>query len=276
MIGKIITTTMRVLTIVLSVCGSSPSINIRDQASVMQRVKRTMSSCTNGIVKLEPIVYPTYVDICPYACDADAINRQVSELLTLNNEKYVMYVLPKEMQCSFAGLGSIGPCSGQPCNIWINGYYANYTAVYLHELGHNLGLGHANSNGYSYGDLTDAMGACCYERCFNAVHRNKLSIQKPKNWYRAPFEQLQTVTLDANEYVIILVGTMRYYVQNRQNDSYDQIPHKFGGMGLNVYVERIGQSEDSELLARLHSTNEVVHVDGAFLLTQTSQSNVTE
>lgn len=54
--------------------------------------------------------------------------------------------------------------------------YTQYPQLYLHELGHNLGLAHAgllvgtDASQLEYGDLSDAMGFCCRTRTYNAPH----------------------------------------------------------------------------------------------------------
>lgn len=272
------TITMRVMTVVLSLCGQIPSTSIENQMSVLDRVKNVMNVCTNNRVNIIPVIWPNYVDICPtsglYTCDTNAIIEQVRSQVT-SNEPYMVYILPKEIQCSFAGLGTVGPCNrNTQCNVWINGYYANYTEVYLHELGHNLGLGHSKYNGYSYGDLTDAMGACCTERCFNAVHLNMLRIKSPKKIIQYPLDEFKTynLTLGPNEYITLISNAkreQRYFLQNRQNNGYDQVPKTFG-TGLNLYIEHIKQPDTSELLVMFRNIR-TAKIDNGVSLTITRQ-----
>ncbi|NBP02849.1 MAG: hypothetical protein EBU90_22580 [Proteobacteria bacterium] len=49
------------------------------------------------------------------------------------------------------------------------------SSVYLHELGHNLGMYHSGYNGQEYGDLSSAMGGCCDQRYFSAVEEYALN-----------------------------------------------------------------------------------------------------
>ena len=79
--------------------------------------------------------------------------------------------------CTFVGLGYIG-CDGTPeleCRAWLNGGFWDKPQAIVHEISHNLWLGHAgsvNSDGSydQYNDPTCAMGYCCANRCFNTPH----------------------------------------------------------------------------------------------------------
>lgn len=277
MIGGVFRTTMKFLTVVLSLCGGQPSISIDGARGMMQKVNSSLSFCTKNKFWVNPIAIEKHIDICPNSlnsCNVDNLRAAVIEKVpNIKNYRHVLYILPKEVQCTFAGLGSIGPCSGsQQCEVWINGYYPNYTGVYVHEIGHNLGLRHAKYNGYSYDDMTDIMGACCDERCFNAVHLYKLNIQKPKHMYNYPLLKDESVTLGKNEYIMLVTQTNMYFLHNRQRNKFDQVPKQFGN-GLNVYVQLVGQSEDSELLYQLRTVNSPIEIEGkGFVVTLLNQT----
>ncbi len=52
--------------------------------------------------------------------------------------------------------------------------------AYFHELGHNLFLNHAGTQGDGgYSDLSDAMGECCNVRCFSTPHLHQLGWAEP-------------------------------------------------------------------------------------------------
>ena len=90
---------------------------------------------------------------------------------------HVMYCLPP---------GTIGRWIAYGyTNNWLTVYndkWCNYLSVQMHEIGHNLGLGHAGENGVSYGDKSGYMGYSYAQddtplMCFNAFHSWKLG------WY---------------------------------------------------------------------------------------------
>jgi hypothetical protein len=80
---------------------------------------------------------------------------------------HVMYVLPSSA-CAYGGLGELGAS-----RTWL--FYCDWTQVYTHELGHNLGLHHASSIGGEYSDDSDTMGYNL--RQFNAPHKADLATR---------------------------------------------------------------------------------------------------
>lgn len=89
-------------------------------------------------------------------------------------------LLPKEVKCGWAGLGSVG-CSGKSCSTYIKGTAATDMSVYFHELGHNMGLSHAGRGYDEYGDQTDVMGNSANKYiqkilCFNAGNMYRVGL----------------------------------------------------------------------------------------------------
>lgn len=97
----------------------------------------------------------------------------------LGNYDNIIYLFPSNPSCGWSGLGEVGG------NLtWINGW--NVSDLYVHELGHNVGLGHAsyrdcgalsidnygNCTTSEYGDIYDVMGwGDNYH--FNAAFKNE-------------------------------------------------------------------------------------------------------
>ena len=148
-------------------------------------------------------------------CDSARIatlSRQAAAAAGINLSAYnrFVYGFPKNA-CSWWGLGSLG---GTPSNAWVNGPFE--LRVVGHEIGHNLGLGHAasldcgpESLGASctvseYGDTSDIMGASAFH--FQAFHKERLgwlnaggfppleTVQTSGTYYVAPFEQWTTTS----------------------------------------------------------------------------------
>ncbi|KAL4431482.1 hypothetical protein ABPG75_006738 [Micractinium tetrahymenae] len=114
--------------------------------------------------------------------------------IDLRRYRHRVALLPPGVVCPFYGIASQG-CTDR-CMAWVQGADVmgsgspgclNGTGVHpiLHELGHNLFLGHANT--YSpdgsvdtYGDLSCVLGQCCGARCFNAPHAWQLGWTSPQ------------------------------------------------------------------------------------------------
>lgn len=96
----------------------------------------------------------------------------------LNQYKHRVFVLPRQSNCTYAALASMG-CA-KYCRIWINGILppeAN-VPILIHELGHNLGLFHSSTLSYEYGDGSCVMGNS-YKSCFNAIQQWRLNWTQP-------------------------------------------------------------------------------------------------
>lgn len=117
---------------------------------------------------------------------------------------HVMVVFPFTSDCSFAGLGEIGPLKtdGQgnplPLITWLNGIYANDeqvdSAVAAHELGHNLGVRHASSLACTTVSPTDSsvavLGSTSCTLPLSASSPSSSAI--PASEYGDPFEMMGT------------------------------------------------------------------------------------
>jgi hypothetical protein len=101
-----------------------------------------------------------------------------------------MILLPRQNSCPWAGAAFVG-CSTSLCHSYIRNPDG---LVFLHELGHNLGMFHASTDtnddgrvdsGAEYGDVTCPMGLASSWRRFNALHRYQV------DWI--PFEAISNV-----------------------------------------------------------------------------------
>eukprot|EP00198_Chlamydomonas_reinhardtii_P000980 XP_001690315.1 predicted protein [Chlamydomonas reinhardtii] len=109
----------------------------------------------------------------------------------LTRYRHRVLVMPRgfmyEAGCGWTGLGTLGPVDKGPDGlqyvssmVWIQGESSSSVMAYMHELGHNLYLHHANdSKGCEYCDYSSLMGGCCALRCFNAPNNWQLGWGQP-------------------------------------------------------------------------------------------------
>ena len=216
---------------------TSKNGNLRD---MVRTCSFNHSSFTNTIVPSTiHIPCSSYIqpcDVYTWAATADDYAKYTLRL-PIQNYKHFIYVLPKGDFCGFGGLGTVGPCGNGACRVWISGMIPHELPAYLHELGHNLGLGHAEYMGDQYGDLTDTMGYCCNMRCFSAPNTHTLGWSKSVKKITLPIYDTKEFKLKASEYVIILdpVRMERIFVQYRTSNL-NKYERSLPRSAINIYM----------------------------------------
>eukprot|EP00198_Chlamydomonas_reinhardtii_P007767 XP_001697104.1 predicted protein [Chlamydomonas reinhardtii] len=127
---------------------------------------------------------------------------------------------------------------------WVSGSYARSLLSYLHELGHNLWLGHAGVGSCDDCDWSCAMGMCCRARCFNGPHAWQLGWAVPP-----PSHVMSAATLP--------LGVRRRLALPAALTSQSSLAVAFGG-GVTVHSYNGTSQRDTastRLLARLLEGN---------------------
>jgi hypothetical protein len=118
----------------------------------------------------------------------------------LENFDHVMYFMPPGT--NFGGAAAFGYVPGR--ETWYVDSYALGTGIQLHELGHNMGLGHSGEDGGGYGDASCYMGygGGDVRMCYNAA----------KSWYLGWFSEFHDEfnPLETNSKLFKLVGLSDY------------------------------------------------------------------
>ncbi len=117
---------------------------------------------------------------CDYSAWANAADSAASASgVNLALYRHRVYVLPRydQLSCGWAGLANVG--CGSYCRSWIA--EGESPMVYVHELGHNLGMAHAATDpendgavNVEYGDYSDPMGLSRAWHVFNAPHADQM------------------------------------------------------------------------------------------------------
>jgi hypothetical protein len=118
--------------------------------------------------------------MCPFEAWGDYAMDYAQNVLRLPIQEYThrVMIVPRGNVCSWGGMGYVG-CK-KDCRVWISGDLWDMPVAYFHELGHNMGLGHAGVLGKDgYEDFSSAMGFCCNTRCHGAPHASALGWSQP-------------------------------------------------------------------------------------------------
>lgn len=217
---------IRSTVIFVSVCGNAPFTKFTHTP-----IQNVFNECSRNKTKFEPYVYPIAVNIYSdcYGCNflnwADAVDKTIYPYVSQNT----IYVLPKTIECNWAGMGYVGCLNKAACRIWIHGLYIDYEDTLFHELGHNMGLTHAHARTKTnqtipYGDNTCAMGLCCWSRCYNAPHQEQLGWSSPIHIVKISKNTLHTSRLyviphtrsTARSFLRIETQTQWLYIEYRK------------------------------------------------------------
>jgi hypothetical protein len=186
-----------------------------------------------------------------------ADSQAASNGITLSNYSHIVYVFPIPPGCVYGGLGTTG---GSPGRVWMFNYHSDRRG-YAHELGHNLGIAHANSlscgakaidraqncTQTEYGDVFDVMGNFWYVTPnllhFNAPHKAALGwipASKVQNLAKkGTYRIYHSETLGAGTQVLKInkpdTGES-YYISYRQNVGFDLGLTSTITRGANIHV----------------------------------------
>ncbi len=211
------------------------------------------------------LTLPTNSTSCDYydwALQADSIAQQNN--IDLSNFKYRIYAFPTGV-CPYGGIGEIGGLGAQFYRSWV--FYPDYVGIYKHELGHNLGVHHANGlscanpsetnyqncTNTEYADITDTMGDAYGGTQFNAPHKvatgwiNSTNVSEAINT-TGTFNVYNSETETTLPQVLKMLtpytnygGSSNdyYYISYRQPLGFDSVlrPETTGGVSIHLWNE---------------------------------------
>ncbi|PSC71071.1 hypothetical protein C2E20_5453 [Micractinium conductrix] len=165
----------------------------RNNSLVAPLVKLPCQGVSNGV----PWTFSKceFEDFNGYADAAEAVLRRKG--IDVDSYKYRVLLLPPGA-CSIVGMGMVG--CGDSCRSWIGAGFWTQPNAMVHELGHNLFLGHAGGydKGGAYDEYQDdsgMMGYCCQDRCPNTVHAWQLGWLKVRQLDATTLRAGRTVSL---------------------------------------------------------------------------------
>jgi hypothetical protein len=216
---------------------------------------------------------------CDFSAWADALDAAAKAArIDMTQYSRKVYVLPRNA-CPAAGLGTVG---GNPSQAWV--FNCSVPDIYAHELGHNLGMGHASTPDAEYGDNTDIMGLAQNKlRQVNAAHKHQMgwvptpdavAVSASGVFSLAPLE-LSPGTATAPQALTIAKSDTGdfYYVSYRRKLGFDT------NLSLS-YVDRLsvhrykgdGSADNTQLLALLTDGQSYVDAVNGITVTQVSHS----
>lgn len=160
---------------VVPVSWTSPDVTTGALSTAATAAAQYWQEQTDGRLSMSVSVRPWVSITAPTSCSGAEVTGIMNRALAASgvaaptSTNHVLVYFPQYASCGWAGQASIGGGA-----VWVNG--STYVDVFAHELGHNLGLGHAKSatctNGArvtlapslgqcsisEYGDYADVMG----------------------------------------------------------------------------------------------------------------------
>lgn len=163
-----------------------------------------------------------------WADNADKIAKEKYNI-DFNKYNHRIYYYDTYLKCGWEGLGYVG-CTKEPegkCRTYMNTENPRHNlhkqkAIWVHEIGHNLGLRHARKGRNDYGDRSDPMGKAKLIH-FNGAHSDKLGYLEVIDGSYKDIEDLKGSTITLNAMTNTgdgLVKVLRYGKASKGGDLY--------------------------------------------------------
>mmetsp|Transcript_20379 Transcript_20379/g.56691 ORF Transcript_20379/g.56691 Transcript_20379/m.56691 type:complete len:561 (+) Transcript_20379:109-1791(+) len=183
------------------------SFNMKTQYSACSKGQMTIEEAGIGDVKLD-VVADKNIDIGSLA-KAAAEKKYGGSVGLEKKYDFVMFCMPHDIVwAGYAVINSFDSYYGHP--------WCNEPHTQLHEIGHNLGLGHSSKDDDVYGDKASIMGGPSFSdddgpaQCFNPAHNWKL------RWYEKQQLSIKPMELSSPR-TFVLNGIDDYKMNGSSN-----------------------------------------------------------
>ncbi|ANQ24905.1 peptidase M11 [Vibrio natriegens] len=216
-------------------------------------------------------------EVCDISDISTYANQAVIESgIDPTNYDRLIYAFPQSSKCGWTGRGTVG---GDPSRSWINGSLSLRTVA--HEIGHNLGLHHAqrlecgteviegDCDSIEYGDSLDIMGAATFTGHFNSFNKDYLGwfsestaslpnsiveINSDGSYFLEPYESSPSgnaKALKVQRGIDPATGEkLWYYLEYRQAIGFDKYLANYQTLisGVSFHLGQEGDSSTSQLI----------------------------
>ena len=234
-IEKPFTSEIKALVILTTICNfNQQNSKIEFENFLYGKVSSKLESCSFGNVKLNKTLSSVIEMHIPCSIPGTMYPYKQINLTTLSDAEYEPHVLAMMVYAinkvktytyynyfmmklpnyafpvTWSGL-ALTNCQGVSCYSWFNNQNL-ISGIYVHELGHNFGLGHAMTPNSEYGDAHCAMGQAQLDNCYNAVHRDALGWSSPMVSVNLS-SQLPSVAYTLTQYSQYIIVNKLIYIE---------------------------------------------------------------
>jgi hypothetical protein len=210
------------------------------------QLNESMIFCSNGKTNIYN------VNTVSKDLDCTQINANNCDVSSFTDENIDMYdhriyTIPKELSANC----TIGKGEIMGNDVWIRYDYVDEAVNWLHEIGHNWGLGHSYKNGCEYCDESSVMGYCCDRRCPAAPQQWLIGWDSQGVRLNTPWGVWQNYTLSGLPYNFLYSDNI--FVGYKWNE-FEQIDTSVAGK---VLIHELSNTYDTNLIRALQVGDEL-------------------
>ncbi|MEK7357510.1 MAG: hypothetical protein AAB250_13745 [Bdellovibrionota bacterium] len=215
-------------TVAASLFGPLPTTSV---ATYFDETSRGTVGITGNVIRVKlPRTMGTTCDSAAYSGWYNDATTEASKSISLAGFTHKIIVLPANLPCSWAGLGTIG--GGRT---WTK--YCSNVRIYAHELGHNFTMHHSAKEGQAeYSDYSDVMGSALVP--VNAPHSAQMGWTPATNILEVKSSGTYRITsLEVDSSAAITPQILKVFKEDTNEFLYFSLRSKLGKYGATLGTE---------------------------------------